>query len=136
MARGRKTTGPRMIDRSRAFETINYAIQPEDPKAPHFKQDGAFFDIGGKYLRDAPGGKPVPAEEPAPKPAGKTYTRGVNAEDDTVDRKAKESASGESSDAARAAVLANFGMSDPLEEQRSAYRENAAADAAEREHAE
>lgn len=138
MARGRnrQNQGPRMLDRSRPFSSIHYASPPQEGRYPAFKQDGATFDVTGKLLKEGPA--PAPAAESAPRApqAPARHTRGVRPEDDSVDRKAKEAVTGGANDAARAAVLANFGMSDPLDEQRSALRENAAADAVEKENAE
>lgn len=138
MARGRnrQNQGPRMLDRSRPFNTIMYAQTPEGRYAA-FQQDGSTFDASGKLLKEGPAPEKPAAETEAPAPSkAKSYTRGVRPEDDTVDRKTQQAATGGTNDAARAAVLANFGMSDPLDEQRNALRENAAADAVEKENAE
>lgn len=138
MARGRQRQNgqrQRTLDRSRSFTTINYLTVPEGKDIPVFKQDGALFNVSGVYIKDDPSAPPKKEEAPTEQ-AGKSYVRGFQAENDTVDRGARAAAVGGTNASTRAAVLANFGMSDPLDEQRSAMRENAAADAVERENAE
>ena len=139
MARGRQRQSgqrQRTLDRSRSFTTINYLTVPEGKDVPVFKQDGALFNVSGFYIKDDPSAPQQKDDAPAAPKAAKSYVRGVQAQDDNVDRNARAATVGGADAAARAAVLANFGMSDPLDEQRSAMRENAAADAVERENAE
>lgn len=122
------------LDRSKPFQSIHYATTPEDPKAPYFKQDGKLFGISGNLVGDDPAYRAAPEPEaPAPKAAATSRVRGY---DQPAEPRAKPVPSPAPDSATRDALMKNFGITDPVDEQREAARENAAADAVEREHTE